>query len=336
MHVAARARWFYEPPSMPESAVVVVKIAAMFLVMVLGYVARRRGRVDAATTALLGALTADVCLPALTFGQLLATVDAARLRAGIVVPVLGALVILLGQLLGQLLRRFFATPAQAATFVFVAAMANWIYLPLPIVQALHGPAGVESLLLTNVGAQIVLWTAGVAVLRGGTLDRGALWALARNPGLVATAAGIAAALLLPRTAPAILAYPGKVLLEGVNLVGSLTIPLSLLVTGAQLGAVRLSARPSRAAVGITLIRLLIAPAVAIAAAWLARRAGIALPSPATEITVLVAGMPVAVSCGILTARYEQDTGLAAETIFVTTLGSIVTVPVVVWVFHRLV
>jgi predicted permease len=45
---------------------------------------------------------------------------------------------------------------------------------------------------------------------------------------------------------------------------------------------------------------------------------------------------VAVSCGILTARYRQDTGLAAETIFVSTLGSIVTVPIVVWVFHRVV
>ena len=321
---------------MPASAVVVIKIAAMFLVMVLGYAARRRDRIDAATTALLGALTADVCLPALTFGQLLATVDAARLRAGFLVPVLGALVILLGQLLGSLLRRFFATEAQAATFVFVAAMANWIYLPLPIVQALHGAAGVESLLLTNVGAQVVLWTAGIAVLRGGSLDRGAFAALAKNPGLLATAAGIAAALVLPKEAPAVLAYPGKALLEAINLVGSLTVPLSLLVTGAQLGAVRISARPSPAALGVTLIRLLIAPAVTIALAFAAKRAGLPLPSPATEITVLVAGMPVAVSCGILTARYRQDTGLAAETIFVSTLGSIVTVPIVVWVFHRVV
>lgn len=325
------------PARMSDSIVVITKIAAMFLVMLLGYAARRRDRIDAGTTALLGALTADVCLPALTFTQLLATVDAQRLAAGWIAPLFGAGVLLLGQLLGKLLWRVFATPGQAPTFVFSCATANWIYLPLPIVVALYGAAGVEALLLANVGSQLVLWSVGIATLRGGRLDREAMKKLVTNPGLLAALAGIAAALVLPRgnAVSGPLSHVGRAVLEAITLIGSLTIPLSLLVTGAQLGATRISARPSRASMGVVLVRLFISPAIVLVLSWIARRAGVTLPSPVTAIAILVAAMPVAVSTGILTAKYGQDTKLAAESIFLTTLGSVATVPVVVWVFQRL-
>jgi hypothetical protein len=323
---------------MPETAVVIVKIAAMFLVMLLGYVARRARRVDAATTSLLGALTADVCLPALTFTQLLATVDARRLAAGWMVPIVGAGVILLGQLVSALAWRIFAAPAQARTFIFLGAMANWIYLPLPIVQALYGAAGVEALLLTNAGAQLVLWTVGIATLRGGGLDLAALRALVTNPGLIATAAGIVGALVLPPAASvgSLVGYAGKTIVEPLTLVGSLTIPVSLLVTGAQLGAVPFTARPDRATVGVILVRLAITPAIALAIAWLMARAGIGLPRLPAALAVLVAAMPVAVSCSILTARYGQDTALASQSIFHSTALSVASVPVWVWLFQRIV
>jgi predicted permease len=323
---------------MSESAVVIAKIAAMFLVMLLGYAARRRGRVDLATTTLLGSLTADVCLPALTFTQLLATVDAGRLAAGWMVPLLGAGVIVLGQLVSIACRRLFATPAEAPTFVFLGAMANWIYLPLPIVLALYGERGVEALLLSNAGAQLVLWTAGVATLRGGRVDAAALRALVTNPGLLATAAGIAGALLLPESAalPAACTFAGKTVLDAITLIGSLTIPLSLLVTGSQLGATPFDARPRRATIGVLLVRLALTPALALALVWLAPRAGLSVPRLPAAIAVLVAAMPVAVSCSILTERYRQDTGLAAQSIFHSTALSVLSVPLWVWLFQRVV
>lgn len=320
---------------MRDTVVLVTKIAAMFLVMLIGYAARRRGRVDASTTARLGSLTSDVCLPALTFAQLLATVDADRLRAAWIVPLLGAGVILLGLGAGKLLARVFATPAEAPTFAFLTAMANWIYLPLPIVQAIHGSAGVEALLLANVGAQLVLWTAGVATLRGGRLDAAGLRALLGNPGLIAAAAGILGALSLPRDAGA-LAYPGRVILEAITIIGSLTIPLSLLVTGAQLGAASLELRPSRATVGVVLVRLLAVPLIVLALIFLAARAGLPLPHLPITITLLVAAMPVAVSCSILTARYGQDTRLASQGIFHSTVWSVLSVPAMMWILHRMI
>ena len=75
---------------------------------------------------------------------------------------------------------------------------------------------------------------------------------------------------------------------------------------------------------------MIALAVVSATRWF----GVPLPEPATMVAVLVAGMPVAVSCGILTEKYQQDSALAAEAVLVTTLASVVTVPLVAWGFQR--
>ena len=66
--------------------VVFLKIAAMFLVIVGGWLARRRGFLAADFTATLSRLVVDVAFPALVFTQMLRTVDAAALREGWMAP----------------------------------------------------------------------------------------------------------------------------------------------------------------------------------------------------------------------------------------------------------
>ena len=132
--------------------------AQMFLVILVGWLARRHGYLSAESTAALGRLIIDVAFPALIFVQVLRTMDAALLRAQWYVPLLGAAFILAGQLVGDVLARFFAEPRLQPTLIFVVALTNWVFLPLPIAQALFGDAGTQAVLLMNVGAQTLLWT----------------------------------------------------------------------------------------------------------------------------------------------------------------------------------
>jgi len=100
----------------------------------------------------------------------------------------------LGQILGWATWRLFCSRQQAPTFIFCAAIFNWIYLPLPIVQDLYKDQGVAILLLCSAGVQVLLWTMGVATLHGGKLDRDSAINLLKNPGLIATFLGIGLAL----------------------------------------------------------------------------------------------------------------------------------------------
>ena len=175
--------------------VVLIKIAAMFLVIVAGWLARRLGFFAAEFTATLGRLVVDVALPALVFTRMLRTVDAAALREEWFSTVLCGLLIFVAYGVGLALAPLFGGAAQRNTFIFLVAIPNWIYLPLPIAEALYGGAGVRTVLLGNVGAQLVLWTFGVWILHG-TVRQAARNLLA-NAGLWATALGIGLALWFP-------------------------------------------------------------------------------------------------------------------------------------------
>ncbi len=322
---------------MPDFLSVLLKIAAMFLVMALGWLARRRNYVTDETSRSLSRLLVDMVFPALVFTQMLRTVNPAVLREGWFLPLLGGLLIAVANLVGLLLIPLSRQKGKLATAIFLVAIPNWIYLPLPIVEGLFGDAGVRDVLLYNVGCQAALWTLGIWTLHQARFDRRSLNNLALNPGLVATAAGIVLALAWPPArslealpagahSPALLA--AGALIQALVMLGSLTIPLSLLVTGIQLGGLNLLIirRPEREFAGILALRLLVAPAATIALFWLAGRAGLTLAEGPRLTAYLVACMPVAISCSILTERFGGDTALAARAIFHSTLWSMLTVP----------
>ncbi|MCX5787387.1 MAG: AEC family transporter [Elusimicrobia bacterium] len=322
---------------MNEAWVVLLKTASMFLVIGLGWLARRRGLVDAAAATAIGRLTVDVAFPALVVTQLLKTVDPAALRHEWAVPLMGAFTLCLAGGVGLALRPFFSDRSGAPTFVFLVAIPNWIFLPLPIAEALFGGDGVRQVLLFNVGAQAILWTLGVWTLSGPGPARSDWKPLLLNPGILSTACGVALALCFPALRSfdspglrALWAAP----LQGLAMAGSLTIPLSLLVTGMQMSGLEPGAKAPelRPLAGVLLGRLLAAPLASVAVLRLLAAAGW-MPSPtAGRVALLIAAMPVAVSCTVFAERYSGDAALSARAIFHTTLWSVLTVPVFCWLF----
>lgn len=322
--------------------VVLVKIAAMFLVIVAGWLARRRGFLAAEFTATLSRLVVDVAFPALVFTQMLRTVNADALRAEWFSPLLSVLIVFVAYFVGLVVSPLFSGPAQRNTFIFLITVPNWVFLPLPIAEALYGAAGVRTVLLCNAGAQLVLWSFGIWILHGSI--RQALRNLLTNTGLWATVLGIAIALLFPaarelETINAATASLGGVLggalVQALAMVGSLTIPLSLLTIGAQLGELTIAVhRFPRPLWGVILARLIFAPLVTLALGWAAIKAGVQIPDTTRMVCYLIATMPVAISCSVMTERYGGDATLAAEGTFYSTLFSLLTVPAMFWLIQQ--
>jgi malate permease and related proteins len=322
--------------------VVFLKIAAMFLVIVGGWLARRRGFLAADFTATLSRLVVDVAFPALVFTQMLRTVDAAALRDGWLGPVLCSLVIIVAYVVGLLMSPMFSGQAQRNTFIFLVAIPNWVFLPLPIVQALYGDAGVRTVLLSNAGTQLMLWSFGVWILHGSM--RQAVKNLWTNVGLWATAAGIIVALLFPAArdletvnpaaAPLGMMLPGA-LVQALAMVGSLTIPLSLLAIGAQLGELTIAVhRFPKVLWGVLLSRLVFAPLVTVAFGYALMKTGFLIPEETRMIIYLIATMPVAISCSVMAERFRGDVTLAAEGIFYSTFFSLLTVPAIFYLIQQ--
>ncbi len=124
--------------------------------------------------------------------------------------------------------------------------------------------------------------------------------------------------------------------QALAIVGSMTIPVSLLAIGAQLGDLELHMhRPSRALWGVLLARLIVGPLLTIAVGWIVLRAGVTLPEIPRMIGYLIATMPVAISCSMFTERFGGDVSLGAQGIFYSTLFSLLTVPAFFFLIQRL-
>lgn len=320
-------------------ALVLIKIAVSLCVIGVGWRGALRLRTDigaeplSAMVAMLGRVVLDVSLPALAFTSILKTTSPEGRGEALLLPLVGFVLCALAALVGAAIAGLTARPPRRRTLIFVIGTPNWIYLPLPIAAGLYGAAGTRTVLLCNVGALLWLWTIGVFILSGRASLGAALRAVAARPGLWATVAGIAAALWAPgllrfvlESAPgrSPLAFLPTVFFQSLELLGTLTIPLALLCTGAQLAELQQKARTGGRELAAALLgRLLLAPLLTFAVLH-------ALPDllapPVRASVALIAAMPVAVSCSMFTRELGGDDELAATSILASTLGSLATVP----------
>jgi predicted permease len=311
---------------MSSALIVLETVLAVALVMALGAFLRRRGLVSEDAAASMGRVVADIAFPALCL-EGLARAEAETLRADGVIVVIGFASLALSMLVGLVLVRVLGVSERARpTAVFAIAIGNWIFLPLPVAEALYGAAGTTVVILNNVGAQLFLWTIGIVILKRGALDATAVRAIGTSPGLWATLLGLGIALAspdVPRWAEA----PFAVVAGAVHLVATLTIPLVCVAIGAQLAAPARGGADRAGLAAIVVGRMLLAPLVVSGSIELARRGGwLALPTDARMTEHLIAAMPVSLSAAALVQRHEGDTTLVSRAILVTTLLAIVTAP----------
>jgi predicted permease len=141
--------------------------------------------------------------------------------------------------------------------------------------------------------------------------------MARNPLIIACAAGIAAQ-LADLSVPATLA-------AGIDLVGKAALPLGLLAVGASLDFGNLKARIAPL-VATSVLKLLVMPLLV---AGLAALLGVT--GPAMVAAVICASVPGAPSSFILARQLGGDAPFMAGITTVQTVAALITMPLMLWV-----
>ncbi len=324
---------------MHDAAIVFAKIIEMFFIIASGWAIRRANWLPSAAAAGLSRVVTDIAFPCLVFTQLIQTIDAEKLSQDWYLPLLGVLIILISAALGYATMRFFAKPGRRATYVFLAATPNWVFLPLPIAEALYAEQGVTIILLFSVGAQAAFWSLGVAILRGQPPDAKALRSLLLNPGFLSCVAGLPAACFWPQLRALLIGSSvGKLALSQALTpafyaaagLGSITIPVSLLLIGVAMGGMesrRNADTPEM--LGILLTRLVLPLPCFILFFRVAQMFGWHATAMVKNLAYLVACMPVAISASVMAERFSGDAQLSARAIFLTSLVAIITIPLLV-------
>lgn len=292
-------------------SVVLTAIAAGYLANKLGYLG---GEVDRKLTKVI----LNITMPAMTLGavatsaELPGTRELINLLEG--VAVFYGMALLLAMLLPRLIG---GTKAQQSVWRFALSFPNVGFIGIPVVTAFFGPEAVIYAVIFMLPFNVLSYALGPVMLSGGF--RNFSFRKLFTPAVVASVAALVMTLFRLR--------PPIQVGECLNIVGDITAPLSLMVIGSILAGLpigRVFASPRLWA--LTALRLIALPVLL---RLLLQPLG--MEELALSVAIVEMAMPVAANGSMLCMEYGGDMDTMAQATFLTTLLSMVTVPLMVTV-----
>lgn len=204
-------------------------------------------------------------------------------------------------------------PARQGPLRFAMVYGNNGFMGIPLLLAVVGEDAVVYGVISIVVFNLLLWTHGVKTMGGKVTLRQAIL----NPATAGLVIGIPLFLTGLR-------LPGTIE-NAVGFLADLNTPMAMVIIGAQMAGADLKVSfTSLKLYRVAAFRLLLAPLPAL----------LILPLLHTDPTlyysvVILCGVPSAGMTGMLAQRFNGDTAVAAQVVTLTTLLSILTLPVMV-------
>lgn len=297
------------------------QVLVLFLLIIIGFAASKKKLIDDYGTKQLSTVVLYITLPALIIRsmqfdfsmQLLGESAAMVGISAITYTTLIALSYLLVRLTGAKNRE---KDVLQASMIF----PNVGFMGYPIVFAVFGETGVFYTALFNMLFDLLMWTVGVHILSRSsdiTDETSHLRKALLNPGTLAVITGFSLfvfGIKLPQAADRTLEY----------LAGA-TTPIAMVTVGAILSRTNIKSIFTNKGLLITAaLKMIVLPLLVVGALNLSGLTGYFRSIPA-----IIIAMPVAANVAILSARYDSDYSLASQSVFLTTLISLITIPLVV-------
>lgn len=280
-------------------------VVPVLLVASIGYAWTRAGReFDSASLTL---LVTEIGTPFLVFSTFAKTAippSAFAASAAATIAILASFVVV-----AALILRLLRLPWR--TYLPALAFPNTGNLGLPLALYAFGPEGLSYAIVFFTFCSLTNFTAGQAIAAGSVNWR----AILRMPILYAAALGVGVSVLgieLPRW-----------LANTASLLGSITVPLMLLMLGVSLGKLRVATFPR--ALLLALLRIGMGASVGFAVTTLFGLHGIAKAA-----LIQQSAMPVAVFNYLFALRYNNQPEEIAGIVVVSTLAAIVTTPALLY------
>jgi predicted permease len=292
----------------------------LFTIVVLGYALCKLGYMGDKFDQKLSSIVIDVTCPAL----ILSSVMGAELPdRSLILPLLGIgfLTYILLLVFGFWVPRFVAKSRDEQGMIGFALMfANVGFIGYPIVSAIFGPKAVFYAALLNIPNTFFIFTAGVMLVKGEHNMKSLSAKVLFSPAMIAA---FVAALMV-----AFGVHTPDIIARPVTMVGNITIPAALMVIGSSMARLPLKEIIGSPKVYVaSLLRLVVVP---LSVYFLFRFCGVS--DVINNINTVIIAMPVASYGTMFCLKYGRNPSLMTEMTFVTTLGSILTIPLITLLF----
>ncbi len=299
-------------------------IISIFILILCGFYARKKGFVSAQGTTDLAKLTVHIVYPALIFASI-TSLSIDDLQANIWLPPIVMLIAMTGLGMGLIAIQFMRniSPPTARAFLFHCLVNNYLYLPLPLVFFLYGERGVALLVFSSIGYELIVWTLGVFIFTGRSGIRNHLKGILNPPLITLTFSlgwVLVRDLLNPFTGPFLMAL-GESIDFIVQTLGQATIAIVVIIAGSRFAVLKAQPIKDWRLWLLSAIRLILVPLFMIPILY-------ALPlNEATRgIVFIIAAMPSAMVGVLFSERYGGDAEFIAGGLLTTHAYALITVP----------
>ena len=295
---------------MDNSVAVFNQVLILFLIMFVGFIAKKTGIINDAVSKKLSELLLKITNPLLVLSAFQMDFSPDIMNNVLLVFIFAVVANLVSILLGQVL--FVRQKNEIKKIMkFTAVYSNCGFMGFPVLESLFGRTGILYGSIYVAVFNIFLWTNGMAIFSSSEkLNRDSIKKIVLNPGIITVLIGIVLFMLSIR-------LPGPVA-EAVDLVGSMTIPLSMLIVGATVAGSRFKELFRGWDIYyITAVRLVLMPLIAFAALKI-----LGFPEMLMTICVLLIAMPAAATTTIFAELYDSDSVFASRVVVFTTLASV--------------
>lgn len=313
-----------------DTGTILSQILVLFILAAIGFVSGKTGYLPEKAGTVVSKLVMRVTMPALILSKMLsADFSADNYFDGLKLVAVALITLLLIFAITRPFTRLMKIPDKSRNvYCMQSLFGNVIFFAFPLFQALFGDIGVLYALFFNVGNDILLWTLGIYLAgkhKGGGFGNALKHILNMNMimfiiGLILVLSNLSAKL------------KGGVVYQTADMIGKATSPLSMIFVGLVMASSKgmfKNLGKKMLSILLTLQKQLIVPVLAGLALLFAVKQGWI-----SDVVMMIAVMQLAMPVGTLTvsiaAEYDSDYEMAADNVFVSTLLSIITLPLIAY------
>lgn len=299
----------------------------LFAMVLIGYYCYRKGFITKEVNKGLGSMVMQVTIPAMLVTTIAAIDITHEILRGffLMMAAQAAAMILFG-----ILMRFYGKWRRIDSRLLdmldiTTGSLNNGFIGLPVAMIFFGDTGVMYMSAGVLGLNLYLWSYGVYILKGrqggspGDMGRTFLKG-AVNPNCIAIFLGLA--LTLSHT----VSYVPEPVMSFLDELGGLSTPLSLIYVGALAGSSGiLQVFREKMALEISVVKMIFMPFLA----WLVMLA-VPAGSMAKSVFLVTAALPAAVVVPMMVEQYGYGEKMSSDIVILTTIISVVELPVCVW------
>lgn len=294
---------------------IVSQVFILFLVMLTGFYARKKNFVNGEVVKGLSNLLLNITLPMLIISSFEMKYSTKLIHNSIFIVIFTAAALVCMIVVSKLL--FYKYPdKQQRILRFCMIFSNCGFMGYPVMESIMGKVGVFYASVAGIAFNSIQFSIGVMIFTG-KKDKDGLKDVFLNPALISVVIGLIIfifSIKLP-----------MVVSKTLSQVGGMTTPLSMIIVGAILAETKIKdALLDFKLYYSAFTALIIAPLIAFAVTKV-----FGMNKTVIEVVTILVAMPTASITPIFAEKYGGDKELASKCVFLSTILSLITIPLVI-------